>query len=112
MSVFDKQVLVENPTQAGDTGVLEVYAICDSLVIECKGSGYKFHIEAQADPFQIDNWSNVTGIQLDGYNTVDDITVDGIYQYSIGGLYKIRVYIDTPGSDLIVYAAATKHMVS
>ena len=108
MAIFENKILIQDPTQAGDTGVFDLYGMCGTLILECKGSGYKFHVEGQADANDIDNWTEITGIQAEGFNTVDDITADGIYTYGVVGLTRARVYIETPGTDLIVYAAVIK----
>ena len=109
MSVFENKMLIQNPTSAGDTAELLLYNFCDSLIVECKGSGFKFHIEGQQDPKDIDNWTNISGIALDGFVNVTDITSEGLYQFSTGGLYKIRVYVETPGTDLMVHVVATSN---
>ena len=111
MSVFENKMLIENPAD-GDTAELLLYNQCDSVAIECKGTGFKFHLEGQQDPIGIQNWTNLSGVSLDGLGLTTDVTAEGIYQYSTGGVNRIRVVVETAGTDLQVHAQATRHSIS
>ena len=111
MSVFENKMLIENP-ENGDTAELVLYSQCDSVVIECKGSGFKFHVEGQQDSVAIHNWTTLSCVNLNGMDISTDITESGLYQYSTGGVSRIQVVVETAGTGLQVHAVATKHTLS